>query len=287
MKPSYGVVVLTMGRRPAELRRGLDSLLRQRDVDLDVLVVGNGWRPAGLPAGVRALALPDNVGIPAGRNAGVAEVSGELLFFLDDDAFLPDESTLARLAAMFRADPRLGIVQPRVADPEGRPTPRRWVPRLRAGDPARSGPALALWEGAVAARRDVFLQAGGWPGEFFYGHEGIDLVWRVWDTGARGWYAGDVVVFHEANDPARFGEFYRLNARNRVWLALRNLPWPFVVPYLASWVAITVARVRSPEALKAWFGGFREGFAGGYGQRRPMRWRTVLRMTVAGRPPVV
>lgn len=287
MTPSYGVVLLTMGTRPAELARGLQSLLRQRDVALDVLVVGNGWAPTGLPAGVRALALPENVGIPAGRNAGAAQVSGDLLFFLDDDAFLADDDTLARLAARFAAHPRLGLLQPRVTDPDTGETPRRWVPRLRVGDPLESGPALALWEGAVATRRALFDQVGGWPGEFFYGHEGIDLVWRVWDAGAFAWYAGDVVVHHEANDPARFDDFYRLNARNRVWLARRNLPWVLAVPYVATWTVATVLRLRGQPALRVWFGGLREGIGPGAGRRRPMRWRTVWRLTRAGRPPVV
>ena len=45
VRPKFGVVVLTMGKRPDDLDRGLVSLLNQRDVDLDVVVVGNGWRP--------------------------------------------------------------------------------------------------------------------------------------------------------------------------------------------------------------------------------------------------
>ncbi|HWU57978.1 MAG TPA: glycosyltransferase family 2 protein, partial [Microbacteriaceae bacterium] len=40
-------------------------------------------------------------------------------------------------------------------------------------------------------------------------------------------------------------------------------------------------------ALRAWFGGWREGWRSDPGERRPLRWRTVGRMTAAGRPPVV
>ena len=286
-RASYGAVVLTMGQRPAELRRGLESLLRQRGVDLDVVVVGNAWQPEGLPQGVKAVGLAENVGIPGGRNAGVDAVEGDLLFFLDDDAELPDDDALARLAALFDADPRLGLVQPRVVDPTGRPAPRRWVPRLRVGDPARSSPATSVWEGAVAIRRGVFERAGRWPASFFYAHEGIDLAWRVWDLGATVWYVGDVVVHHPAVAPTRHPYFHRLNARNRVWIARRNLPTPLVPVYLAVWIALTLARERSPAALRAWFAGFREGVRTPYGLRRPMRWRTVVKMTRMGRPPVI
>ena len=121
---SYGIVVLTQGKRPADLTRALESLLAQQGVVIDLVVIGNGWEPTGLPAGVRGIGLPENLGIPAGRNAGVPYVHGELLFFLDDDASLPTPTVLAELAARFEADPGLGLIQPRVADPQGLPSPR-------------------------------------------------------------------------------------------------------------------------------------------------------------------
>jgi GT2 family glycosyltransferase len=276
-----------MGTRSQELSRALESLLSQQDVDLDVVVVGNGWQPEGLPAGVRGLGLTENRGIPAGRNAGAGVVAGDLLFFLDDDAWLPDPGFLAAVQQRFAQDPRLGLIQPRVVDPTGAATPGRWVPRLRVGDPGRPGPATTLWEGATAIRRAVFDSAGGWPEEFFYAHEGIDLVWRVWDAGYVAWYAGDLVVYHPVIDPLRHADFYRMNARNRVWLARRNLPLVLEPVYVGTWIGLTIARVREPEALRAWFAGLREGMRVTPTGRRPMRWSTVWTLTRAGRPPVV
>lgn len=285
--PRFGVVVLTMGTRPGDLRRGLESVLAQEGVTTDIVVVGNGWEPTGLPDGVRSHHLPANVGIPAGRNAGVPDVAGELLFFLDDDASLAAPDTLARFARIFAERPEVGLIQPRVADPTGRPAPGRWVPRLRAGDHGRPGPATSLWEGAVAIRRPVFDEAGGWPALYFYAHEGIELCWRVWDAGWVPWYAGDIVVHHPVIDPRRHAEFWHLNARNRVLLARRNLPAPLRPAYTGSWALITALRVRDPEARDAWRAGFREGWRMDPGDRRPMRWSTVWAMTRAGRPPVV
>ena len=287
MNPRFGVVVLTMGNRPEDLDRGIRSVLAQEGVDVDVVVVGNGWDPTGLPAGVRAMHVPENIGIPAGRNAGVPAVSGDLLFFLDDDAWLPEVDFLARAAQRFADDPRLGLIQPRVVDPSGAPAPGRWVPRLRVGDPAEPGPATALWEGAVVMRRSVFDEVGGWPDEFFYAHEGIDLVWRIWDAGYVPWYAGDMVVNHPVIDPARHEVYYRLTARNRVWLARRNLPIALEPIYVGTWVGLTLVRVHDKEALRAWFAGLGEGMRIRPAGRRRMSWSTVWKMTKAGRPPVI
>lgn len=287
MTADFGVVVLTMGKRPDDLRRAVDSLLAQRDVVLDVVVVGNGWQPTNLPEGVQAIGLAENLGIPAGRNAGVPAVEGDLLFFLDDDAVIPDPYFLASIKGRFASNRRLGLVQPRVEDPAGVQPPGRWVPRLLVGDRTRSSYATTLWEGATTIRRDVFETVGGWPDEFFYGHEGIDLVWRVWDAGFTCWYAGDLVVHHPVIDPLRHEEFYRMNARNRVWLAKRNLPALLEPVYVGSWIALTVARVRDRQALGAWFAGLSEGMSRTPHDRRPMRWRTVWTMTKAGRPPII
>jgi GT2 family glycosyltransferase len=285
---AVGVVLLTQGTRPDDLRRGALSLLAQHGVELDIVCVGNGWVPRGLPDGVRALALPENVGIPAGRNAGAAAVSGEWIFFLDDDASLPSPTFLADAIALIRADPGIGLLQPRVVDPEGRENPRRWVPRIRKGEPDASGDVFSVWEGATVLPRAVFDATGGWAAPFFYAHEGIELAWRVWDQGLRTWYAGGLVVHHPAMEPTRHSYYYRLNARNRVWLAKRNLPAVLVPLYVGSWTGIQLLRwARRPAALRAWFGGWAEGWRTDAGERRPMSWRTVLRMTRAGRPPIV
>lgn len=286
-RPSYGVVVLTQGGRPDDLDRGLRSLLAQRGVRLDVVVVGNGWQPVGLPEGVRGHGLPENLGIPAGRNAGVPLVRGELLFFLDDDASLPDDTVLARMAAQFADDPELGLIQPRVVDPDGRPAPRRWTPRLRVGDPGRSSPAMSVWEGAVALSRPAFDFSGGWPKEFWYAHEGIELAWRVWDGGFHVRYDGEIEVHHPAIQPTRHAEFYRLQARNRVWLARRNLPFPIAPLYVLNWALVGGLRLRSGWAWKETLRGYLQGLTVACGRRRPMSWHTVWRMGRAGHPPLI
>ena len=181
---SVGCVVLSQGNRPAELRRALDSVLGQLGVELDCVVVGNGWAPVDLPDHARGVALAENVGVPEGRNIGAGAVAGDVLLFLDDDAELVGDGMLAVVTERFDADPMLSVLQPRAVDPDGAPTSRRHVPRLRASDPDRSGDVAWFWEGCSFIRRSALQRAGGWPGDFFYGHEGIELAWRVIDAAA-------------------------------------------------------------------------------------------------------
>lgn len=291
-KYGFGVVILTQGKRPDDLRRGIESLLAQRGVELDVICVGNGWEPAGLPDEVRTLALPENLGIPAGRNKGVPHVQGEFLFFLDDDAWLPDDTTLLRTAQLMRTQPRIGLVQPRVVDPARDDAPKRWIPRLRKGSAERSSNVFSVWEGAVALQRRAFDESGGWPAPFWYAHEGIELAWRVWDAGYQVWYMGDLTVAHPVIDPKRHDEYFFMNARNRVWLARRNLPFPFNWAYVGSWTAVQMIRWRNdPDNLRPWFKGWRAGWRDDPWAddevRRKLSGRALLTMAKHGRPPVV
>ena len=286
--PTVGVVCLSQGTRPDDLARGIRSLQAQRGVELDIVVVGNGWDPVGLPDGVSTLHLPENLGISAGRNRGAPRVSGDFVFFLDDDASLPSSTFLADAIERMTLDAGIGLLQPRVVDPTGAANPLRWVPRIRKGDPAEPGDVFSVWEGATLLPRAVFERTGGWAEPFFYAHEGIELTWRVWAQGLRAHYAGDLVAHHPAIKPTRHDFFWRLTARNRVWLAKRNLPWPLVPVYVASWTAVQMLRfARDREGLVPWWRGWLEGWRVDPGGRRSIGWVTVVRMTRAGRPPLI
>ncbi|WP_019136642.1 glycosyltransferase family 2 protein [Cellulomonas massiliensis] len=286
--PEVGVVVLSMGNRPVELAAAVASALGQQDVTVDVLVVGNGWEPTGLPAGARALALPENLGIPEGRNVGAQHVAGDLLFFLDDDAVIPSPAALATMARRFAARPRLGMAQALLTTTDGSEPPGRWVRRLRKSDPRRSSRVFSVTEGVTMVRRDAFERAGGWAGEFFYAHEGIELAWRVWDQGLEVWHMGDVEMQHPRTDPSRHAVSQRLNARNRVWLARRNLPAVLRPVYVGTWGLVQLVRDRSDrEALRVWWDGTREGWREDPGPVRPLSWRGIVRMARYGRPPVI
>jgi GT2 family glycosyltransferase len=284
-----------MGKRGDDLRKAVESLQGQVGVLTDIVIVGNGWDPATQFPQVKTIYLPENLGIPAGRNAGVEKVSGKYLFFLDDDVYLQDQQTLEKMKRLFEERAEIGLIQPRVISTiPGEATPKRWIPRLRVGDPMKSSVATSLWEGATAISRETFQSSGGWPDEFFYGHEGIDLVWRVLDCNKISWYAADIEVSHPVINPSRHSYFYFLNARNRVWLAKKNLRFPFSLIYPSTWLLISLLRIKGMENLRSWFKGFLFGITSDPREKsltnqrqRKLRWRTHWLLAKFGRPPLI
>ncbi|MFJ2787432.1 MULTISPECIES: glycosyltransferase family 2 protein [unclassified Streptomyces] len=283
-----------MGDREKELLALLDSVAAQEGDPATVVVLGQGVELPPLRDGVAVVGLPENLGIPGGRNAGVRwlrEHGGEgrgvdVVLVLDDDGLLPRTDTLRLVREAFTANPRLGIVGFRIADEEG-VSQRRHVPRLGGADPLVSGPVTTFLGGAHAIRTRVIDQVGEFPAPFFYAHEETDFAWRALDAGWEIDYRADLVLTHPRTAPSRHAVYYRNTGRNRVWLAKRHLPAVLVPVYLASWAAYTLLRRPPPAGLRAWWAGFFEGVRTPCPPRRPMRWRTVWRMTRLGRPPVI
>jgi GT2 family glycosyltransferase len=283
---SFAWVLLTQGARPDLLAGAVHSIAAQSSGPGDVVVVANGAEIAA-PSPARAVALGENVGIPAGRNVGWRATDADFVFFLDDDATVASRDLVERTLAEFATDPRLGIQSFRVSDPHTGASQRRHVPRLRAHAPDESSLVTTFLGGACAMRRAMLVEVGGYPDEFFYSMEESDLAWRALDAGWRIRYRGDLAVHHPATSPARHEGATERTARNRVWLARRRLPLALAVAYVLVWTAITTLRARSFGELAELARGLRGGLRTSAGDRRPMRWSTALRMTRLGRPPVV
>lgn len=280
-------VVLTMGDRPEALARCLSSIRRDSDVlGADPVVVWNGVEPSPT-AGIREVALPENVGIPEGRNVGAAAGSCPLILFLDDDAELVGDGALRRAANMLAKEPAIAAVALRIVDPIGR-TSRRHVPRLGGRSASRSGPATAFLGGAVLIRRAAFEEVGGYSGPLFYAMEETDLSWRLHDAGWSIHYAADLCVQHPRVDPSRHAHSRSITARNRVWIARRNLPRPVRFAYIANWLLIGLARsLLSGDRPTGLIEGTLAGLRDCPLPREPISWRTVVRLTRLGRPPIV
>ncbi|MFI0236476.1 glycosyltransferase family 2 protein [Streptomyces sp. NPDC016845] len=291
--PRLGVAIVTMGNRPKDVDALLESVAKQDARPARVVMIGNGTPLpdfTGLPFEVTNVELDDNLGCPGGRNVALARLREfgdvDVAVELDDDGLLVDADVFSTIQRLYAADPRLGIVGFRIADELGE-TQRRHVPRLRAKDPMRRGLVTAFLGGGHAFSMDMLAETGDWPADFFFTHEETDLAWRALDAGWKVLYEPSLLLQHPKTSPARHAVYYRMTARNRVWLARRRLPLPLVPLYLGTWTLLTLLRTRSLGGLRAWAGGFVEGVRTSAGERRPMRWRTVWRMTRLGRPPLI
>lgn len=287
-RPSASLIVLTMGDRPDQLSAALASATAQRIEWSDVIVVSNGAGSVGLGGDVVTVELDENVGVPAGRNAGANAATGDVLVFLDDDATFEADDVVAGALDVFAEQPETAVVAFRIADDEGWTSPRH-VPRLRGAGVDRPGVVTGFLGGAVAIRRAAFDDVHGYSGDFVYSMEESDLALALID---RDWsirYEPALRVRHPRTEPSRHPGHIERNMRNRVLLARRRLPVPIGIVYVLNWCVIVALRSRLRRvdlaAIRAGLSaGIRSPMQGG---RSPIRWRTVVRLTRLGRPPII
>jgi hypothetical protein len=279
------VIVLTTGDRPVEVANALTSVDTQSGVSSESILVRNGGPPIEFNVDID-LALERNIGVPGGRNHGARHARMPLLCFLDDDATLIDDDVLAKASTRFNQSSALAVIGLRIVDGDGN-TRRRHHPRLLRSV-ERSGPVTSFPGGACVIRKDAFLEVGGFCEDFVFALEETDLAWRLIDAGWRIDYGADLLAYHPPTAADRRSDVAERTARNRVWLARRNLPWPVGAVYVLTWLAIGIIRSRlAPKRIAALIRGTCAGLSGRGGYRHPIRWLTVGRLTRLGRPPII
>ena len=175
------MVIPTRNRWPL-LSRALSSVLAQRNVDLEVIVVDEGSSdetPARLEAiaddRVRCLRNDVPTGVARARNRGMAEARGEWVAFLDDDDFWAPLKLRAQLdacAALGASFSYTGLV---TTDPElarrrvSLPFPAAGLER-KILDMNVVGPPSS-----VIVRRSILDEVGGFDPEF-----SILADWDMW-----------------------------------------------------------------------------------------------------------
>ncbi len=206
-RPSLAVVIpVRNGGRDFErcLRRLRQSSYR----DFELIVVDDGSTDdtdliaRGAEARILTNARP--LGPAAARNRGAIEAKAPVIFFLDADV-LVHEDTLERAIARFDTDPGLAAL---FGSYDDQPTAPGLVSQYRNllhhfvhqqgefRDNAR--PAHTFWTGCGAIRRQVFVEFGGFDPRLYPkpAIEDIELGYRITRAGRKIMLARDVLATH-------------------------------------------------------------------------------------------
>src|SRR5918996_1154340 len=226
--PSVSVVVPTRDRRD-RLRLALISVLRQREVDIEVVVVDDASTDGTADMvsrladrRLRVVRQTSLGGVSAARNRGIAEASGRWVAFLDDDDLWEPQKLALQLEAAARSSRTwvyTGDVNVdddlRVLTASAPPTPEQIMERLPRYNPVPSGASNVL------VRADALAEAGPFdPG--LQRTEDWDMWIRLARTGAPAFVPRPLVAyrFHSANVAAEttaiIEEADRLAARHGI-----------------------------------------------------------------------
>ena len=185
---------------------------------------------------IRLIPLDRNYGTTASRNRAISKSTGRQILVLDSDAYISTEA-LKGLSDYLVANPKVGLVAPRLIYPDGRaqlsvdqfPTvPRkiervirlRQIERTQVHDEAREVDYAisACWMLSGQAVDAVGLLDEA----IFYAPEDVDYCLRIWKAGYRISYQPRYVVVHDAQERSR-----KLLPNRFTWLHLQGLAYYF------------------------------------------------------------
>ncbi|HEV2126343.1 MAG TPA: glycosyltransferase, partial [Chloroflexota bacterium] len=204
--PRISVVVCTHNGE-STLRDCLEGVTKLEYPSYEVIIVDDGSTDA-TPAIAREydvhLISTDNCGLSCARNTGIRAATGDIVAFIDDDAY-PDPHWLTYLANTFQNTAHVGVGGPNLPPPG-----RGLIPECVANAPG--GPIHVLLSdteaehipGCNMAFRKASLEAiGGFDTQFRVAGDDVDLCWRLQQ---KGWTLGfnpGAVVWHHRRDSVR------------------------------------------------------------------------------------
>lgn len=240
-------VVILNYNAAADLRRCLASLAAGcAGLRIETIVVDNASPQPGVEAAVagypqvRLIRRRRNRGFAVGMNTGLRAARAEATLILNPDTTLAPGAGPALLAAM-RADRRIGVLGPRLLNPDGtlQLSCRRFptlaaslfnrnslLTRLLPGnrysrsylmtdwDHAHPGDVDWLSGAAMLLRRSALRQIGLFDPGYFFEIEDVDLCRRMHDAGYRVVYFPEATVTHRIGASSRTARFRVIRARH-------------------------------------------------------------------------
>src|SRR5881275_1900251 len=237
--PKISVVVCTYNGA-STIRDTLEAL---RDLDypaFEVIVVNDGSTDeTGQIASTYPYRVIDeeNQGLSRARNTGIAAATGEIVAFIDDDAY-PDPHWLRFLALSFMEGNYAAVGGPNLA-----PSNDGW--RADAIANAPGGPNAVLISDRIAEhipgcnmafRKEALEAVGGFDPRFRTAGDDVDLCWRLRDRGDVIGYSAAAVVWHHRRRSLR--AYWKQQVGYGKAEALLEKKWPSRYDFLgrSSWL---------------------------------------------------
>jgi GT2 family glycosyltransferase len=225
--PHVSVVVCSYnGSRT--IRDTLEGLRRLAYPNYEVIVVDDGSTDA-TPSIVseypfRLVSTP-NHGLSAARNLGLSQAKGEIVAYIDDDAW-PDPHWLHYLVTALTTGGHAGVGGPNLPPPDD-----GWIAECVAHAPG--GPTHVLLTDRVAEhvpgcnmafRRSALEAIGGFDVRFRTAGDDVDVCWRLRDRGWTLGFSAAAVVWHHRRNSMR--TYWRQQVGYGAAEALLERKWP-------------------------------------------------------------
>ena len=225
--PTISVVVCSYNGSKT-IDKCMQSLFHLEYQNYEVIVIDDGSTDstASIVSKYPArLIRTSNHGLSAARNRGMTEARGEIIAFMDDDAYA-DPHWLNYLAIAFQETDHACIGGPNLVPPED-----GWMAQCVARAPGGPIHVLLSDEQAehvpgcnLAVRKSAMQEIGGFDTRFRTAGDDVDFCWRLQNTGFTiGYHPGAMVWHHRRNSISAYFRQQRGYGKAEVLLSGK---WP-------------------------------------------------------------
>ena len=190
---------------------------------------------------VKVIRNDKNLGFAGGNNLGIQAAHGKYLFFINNDAILPQPSAISHLLTRLESSDKIGMVCPKIRFTWGKQliqyagyTPLSKITLRNKsigfgeqdnGQYDTPHPTPYAHGAAMMVKREVIEQVGMMPECYFLYYEELDWSMMIRRTGYEIWYEPACTVFHKESQTtgqqSPLKTYYII--RNRLLFAQRNI----------------------------------------------------------------
>ncbi|MEO7531931.1 MAG: glycosyltransferase [Sediminibacterium sp.] len=254
MRPiSFIVITYNRPGDTLELLQNIQSLDDAAELLEEVIVVNNasiedyslvkGYINVNPSIPFKYYDAPSNLGVTKGRNYALQFAKGEICIFLDDDAILQNRSALKNVVRSFQSNGfenrEVAIVSFKVLYYDNLQMQVNALPHKQFSKYKDKHSFFTYFfaGGAHAIKRNLLIEAGNLPEEFFYGMEEYDLSYRLIDKNYCIKYDDSIVMLHKESPLGRKPKEEKLRSMwvNKCIVAYRYLPLRYFYSTAIMW----------------------------------------------------
>ncbi len=238
--PKISINILNWNRKK-ELRELLLNLKNQSYNDFEIVLVDNNSSDGSFEMvitefpEIKAIKMPQNLGVPGGRNVGIVNSFGEFLVFIDNDTEIKNDF-VGTVVQTFEKNPEVGILTFKILNFYSSELDLgSWVldRDLMKNEKFR---IVNTFVGAgFALRKSVIENVGLFWDKLFFMHEEKEYSMRLLETKYKIYYCPDINIYHKVSPEKRFQpdeRFFYYGIRNEFWIYIKNIPLFYSIRHL-------------------------------------------------------
>lgn len=209
--PPIASIVIVNYNGSNMLKECLDSLLCTDYPAFETVVVDNNSTDNSLEMikkyypSCKVIQLPENRGFAVGNNIGASYATGEYLVFLNNDTVVTPD-WLKEILVVLENDKSIAIAQSMLllASEDGVDSSGDFATKHgRTYNSRRQGfssprEILSARGAAMAIRKSVFEELGGFDKDYFISFEDVELGWKAWICGYKVVMSPKSIVYHKS-----------------------------------------------------------------------------------------